>query len=120
MTMFLHALILGYGVAALGAFGLSDAGLPLWAALLAAWIGGNVLGLAFAAIGAVIWPEKPAGRSSFTVTDAEFRLWDDDLARDLLDAEVMRDAAPTASQAAGPAAGSAAEPGQGARLSAAG
>ena len=73
MTMFLHALILGYGVAALGAVGLSDAGLPLWAAILAAWIGGNVLGLAFAAAGALIWPDKPARRSSFTATEEEFR-----------------------------------------------
>jgi hypothetical protein len=88
MTIFLHALILGYGVAALGAIGLSDAGLSPWAAVLAAWIGGNVLALAFAAAGAMLWPEKPARRASFTATADEFRLWDEDLARDLIDAEV--------------------------------
>jgi hypothetical protein len=86
--MFLHALILGYGVAAIGAIGLSDAGLPLWASVLVAWIGGNVLGLAFAAAGAAIWPDKPVRPASFTATEEEFRLWDDDLARDLIDAEV--------------------------------
>jgi hypothetical protein len=96
MTMLLHALILGYGVAALGAVGLSDAGLPLWATVLAAWIGGNVLALAFAAAGAVIWPDKPARRASFTATEEEFRLWDDDLTRDLIDADVRRDAVPGA------------------------
>lgn len=93
MTMFLHALILGYSVAALGAVGLSDADLSLWAALLIAWIGGNVLGLAFAAIGATIWPDKPARRASFTATEEELRLWDDDLARDLIHADLVRDPA---------------------------
>ncbi len=92
MTMFLHSLVLGFGVAALGAFGLSDAGLPLWAALLVAWIGGNALGLGFAALGATLWPDKPARRSSFTATEEEFRLWDDDLTRELINADVRHHA----------------------------
>lgn len=104
MTMFLHALILGYGVAALGAVGLSEAGLALWAVLLVAWIGANVLALGFAAIGAAIWPDKPARRSSFTATEEELVLWDEDLTRELIDADFRCEnasgAAPTAAQAA--------------------
>ena len=100
MTMFLHALILGYGVAALGAVGLSDAGAPLWAVLPLGWIGANVLALGFAAAGAAIRPDKPARRASFTAREDEFRLWDDDLARDLardlIDAEVRPAKAVTA------------------------
>jgi hypothetical protein len=91
MTLFMHSLILGYGLAALGAIGLSDAGLALWATLLVAWIGGNVLCLAFAAAGAALWPDKPGRRASFTVTGEEFRLWDDDLTRELIDADRRRD-----------------------------
>ena len=94
MTLLLHSLVLGYGLAALGAFGLSDAGLPLWATVLVAWAGGNVLGLGFAVVGSFIWPDKPARRSSFTATADEIRLWDDDLTRELIHAEVRRDEAP--------------------------
>ena len=107
MKLFLHSMILGYGTAALGALGLSEAGLALWAVLLVAWIGGNVLGLAFAAAGAALWPDKPGRRTSFTATEEEFRLWDADLTRELIDAEVRRDV-PVA-------AGTAIEPGQGLR-----
>ena len=87
MTMFLHSLILGYGGAALGAICLSAAGVPLWAVLPLAWIGANLLALGFATTGAAIWPDKPARRASFTATEEEFRLWDDDLTRDLIDVE---------------------------------
>jgi hypothetical protein len=90
MTMFFHSLVLGYGVAVLGAVRLSEAGLPLWAAILVAWIGGNVLCLAFAATGTSLWPATPARRSSFIPAPDEFRLWDDDLALDLIDLEVRR------------------------------
>lgn len=98
MTLFLQSLVLGYGLAALGAFGLSDAGLPLWAAILVAWIGGNVLALGLAAGASFVWPEKPARRASFTATADEFRLWDDDLSRELVDADLRQDdgAAPVA------------------------
>jgi hypothetical protein len=99
MTLLFHSMVLGFGLAALGAAGLSDAGLPLWAAVLVAWIGGNLLGLGFAVAGAFLWPERPARRSSFTVTEEEFRLWDEDLTRDLIDADLRRD------DAAVPAAG---------------
>lgn len=106
MTLFLRALILGYGMAALAAIWLSASGIALWAALLGAWIGGNVLALACAAAGARLWPGKPARRSSFTVTRAELRLWNEDLTRELIDADLRRDLVPAAAAAgaAGPGA----------------
>ena len=91
MTLFMHALILGYGVAALAALRLADAGLALWAVLLVAWIGGNALGLAFTWIGAWLWPAMPARRSSFTATAAEFGLWDEDLLLERINAGLRRD-----------------------------
>ena len=101
MTLFLRSLILGYGAAVLAAMQLSEAGLAPWAAILVAWIGGNMLGLALTAAGAFLWPAMPARRSSFTATDAEFRLWDEDLARELIDADLRRDyAEPVTGQAA--------------------
>lgn len=90
MTILLRALILGYGMAVLAASWLSESGMALWAASLVAWIGGNVLALAFAATAAMLWPEAPARRASFVASEAEFRLWDEDLARERLDAELMR------------------------------
>ena len=101
MTLFLRALILGYGAAALAAIELSEAGLALWAAVLVAWIGGNALGLALAIAGAWLWPEAPARRSSFTVTEAEFQLWDEDLARELIDADLRREDEPATATATG-------------------
>ncbi len=56
MTIFLRALILGYALAVVAAAWLAESGVALWAACLIAWIGGNVLGLAFTAIGAALWP----------------------------------------------------------------
>ena len=85
MTMFFHSLIFGYGVAALGALGLSELDFTLWIVIPAAWIGGNVLGLGLAAIGASLWPEKPARRTSSVASPDEFRLWDEDLTRELID-----------------------------------
>jgi hypothetical protein len=87
-------LLFGLGVATSAAVILHASGVALWAAILAAWIGGNVLGLAFTAIGAMLWPAKPARRASFTATSAEFRLWDDDLNRELIVADLRRDEAP--------------------------
>jgi hypothetical protein len=93
MTLFLRALILGYGTAVLAACWLAGSGMALWAATLVAWIGGNLLGLAFMATGAWLWPAKPARISSFTVNEAELRLWDEDLVRELIDADLRRDPA---------------------------
>jgi hypothetical protein len=101
MTLFLRALILGYGTAVLAACWLVAAGTPLWAACLAAWIGGNLLALAFCAAGARRWPAKPARASSFTVSEAELRLWDEDLARELIAVDLRRDLAQRAARAAG-------------------
>ncbi len=101
MKLFLHSMILGYGTATLGALGLSETGLPLWGGLLVAWLGGNVLGLGFALAGAALWPEKPVWRSaSFTATEEEFRVWDEDLTCEQADADLRRDDA-----AAGPRVG---------------
>jgi hypothetical protein len=105
MTLFLRALFLGFGVATCAAIFLHASGMALWAAVLAVWIGGNVLVLAFTAIGAALWPAKPAKRSSFTATAAELRLWDDDLTRELIDADLRRHEAPAS--ASRPAAGQA-------------
>jgi hypothetical protein len=102
MTLFLRALILGYGTAILGAAWLAGAGLGSWAAGLVAWIGGNVLALAFAAIGARLWPVKPARVASFTVSEAELRLWDNDLTRELIAADLRRDQAPAATTGTAP------------------
>ena len=93
MALFLRALILGYSTAMLVACWLAAAGMALWAAGLVAWIGGNVLALAFTAIGSRLWPVKPARASSFTVTEAELRLWDEDLTRELIAADLRRDLA---------------------------
>lgn len=93
MTLFLRSLILGYGVAMSAAIWLSGSGLAIWVLLLAAWIGGSVLGLAFTAIGAWLWPAMPTRRSSFTATEEEFRVWDNDLVRELTHASLMRDSA---------------------------
>lgn len=93
MTLFLRALILGYGTAVLAAWWLAADGMALWVAGLVAWIGGNLLALAFMATGAWLWPAKPARASSFTVTEAELRLWDADLARELIDAGLRHDRA---------------------------
>jgi hypothetical protein len=101
MTIFLRALILGYATAALVASSLAGSGMSIWAAVLVVWIGGNVLALAFAAIAARLWPAMPAARSSFTVTDAEFRLWDDDLVLEMIDADLQRNRAPASARAAG-------------------
>jgi hypothetical protein len=98
MTLFLRAMFLGYVAAAGAAIWLSQSGMPVWAAILAAWIGGNVLGLAFTATGAWLWPDAPARRSSFTVTEAELRLWDEDLTLELIDADLRRDRAPAVGQ----------------------
>jgi hypothetical protein len=105
MTLFLRALILGYGTAILGAAWLAGAGLGLWAAGLVAWIGGNVLALAFTAIGAWAWPVKPARVASFTVGEAELRLWDEDLTRELIAADLRRDRAPAPASGNARAAG---------------
>jgi hypothetical protein len=99
MTLFLQALVLGYGTAALAALGLSGAGLPLWAGILVVWIGGNVLGLGFALAGAALWPNKPERRASFTATEEEFRLWDEDLTWELVDAELRLDGTPASGSA---------------------
>lgn len=93
MTLFVRALILGYGTAVLAAWWLAAAGMALWAAGLLAWIGGNLLALALMATGAWLWPVKRARVSSFTVTEAELGLWDEDLARELIDADLGRDRA---------------------------
>jgi hypothetical protein len=95
MTLFLRALLLGYIAAAIVAIWLSASGVALWGVLLVGWIGGNVLGLAGAAICAALWPDAPARRSSFTMTDAELRLWDEDLACELIDAGLRRNVAAT-------------------------
>jgi hypothetical protein len=100
MTLFLRALFLGFGVATGAAFFLHSSGMALWAAVLIAWVGGNVLGLAFTAAGATLWPAKPARRASFTATADEFRLWDDDLACELIDAGLRHDEVPAAAQGA--------------------
>ncbi len=92
MKLFIQAMILGYGTAALGALGLSEAGLALWAVVLVAWVGGNVLGLGFAMAGAAIRPDKPVRHgANFTATEEEFRLWDQDLTWEQIDAELRRD-----------------------------
>ncbi len=97
MKLFLHSMILGYGTAALGALGLSETGLALWAVVLVAWVGGNVLGLGFAMAGAALWPYKPVRQeASFTATEEEIRLWDQDLTWELIDAELRLDDAPAA------------------------
>ena len=93
MTLFLRALILGYGTAVLAACWFAGSGMALWAAILVAWIGGNLLGLAFMATGSWLWPVKPARVSSFTVTEAELRLWDEDMAGELIAADLRRDRA---------------------------
>jgi hypothetical protein len=101
MTLFLRTLLLGYGAAAAAAAWLSASGMTVSAAILFAWVGGNVLGLAFAAIGAALRPERPARRSSFTATEEEFLLWDEDLSLELIDADLRRERPPAAAAAAG-------------------
>ncbi len=69
MTLLLRALLLGYGSAAFGSAWLQDwAG--IWVAVLVAWIGGGVLTLVFAWIGA--WLRPP--REILAPGAAEFRV----------------------------------------------
>jgi hypothetical protein len=100
MTLLLRALVIGHVAAAGAAIWLSASGVALWAVLLAGWIGGNLLGLGFAAAGAWLWPAAPARRSSFTATEAEFRLWDEDLVLERIDADLRHDPAAAAAPAA--------------------
>lgn len=63
MSLLMRALLLGYGTAAGAGYGLAEAGHGLWLAILAAWIGGAMLSLVLAGIGAWLWPdpEGPQG-----------------------------------------------------------
>jgi hypothetical protein len=91
MTLFFRALILGYAVAVLAAAWLHASGMALWMACCIAWIGGNVLGLALAAVGAALWPATSDEAKRLAAIEAELRLWDADLARQAEDCEAMRE-----------------------------
>lgn len=90
MTLFMRSLFLGYSLAISAAIWLSASGISLWAAILVAWIGGNILGLSFAALGSWIAPDAAAEAT----TSSDYQLWDEDLAQELINADLFRDAAP--------------------------
>lgn len=76
MTLLFRALILGYAVAFLAAAWLHAFGMALWMVCCIAWIGGNVLGLAFTAVGAVLRPALPERGGTAAAIEAELRLWE--------------------------------------------
>lgn len=62
MSLLMRALLLGYGTAAGAGYGLAEAGHGLWLAILAAWLGGAMLSLVLAGMGAWLWPAPEGPR----------------------------------------------------------
>ena len=67
MTVLFRTLALGYGIGALAGFAFAGTAPDPWVAILIAWLGGAVLSLSFAGLGARLPPAtQAAGDCSHT------------------------------------------------------